>query len=417
MLKRRVGYIVKAFPTEFGTFEMREMLAVSKKANVEIYVFSLKTPHNKTYSNYAESLLPNTFHSPFIFSFYLILAQIYFLQRKPKTYCSTLLDVLSKTWRTPTVLLKSVAIFPKSVYFAKRMEEYKINHIHSHFVHIPTTAAMIISRLTGIPFSCTGHNSDIYQYPPPDMKNRIKMATPFITISAFWKKYLTALFGKNLENQIEIVHCGIDLDEFKPTHTVRMGPIMFLTVARLEPIKGLRYLVEACYLLREKGLDFQCDIVGDGSERKDLERLVREKELESVITFHGTVLPENIIDFYQRADIFVLPSFREGIPVSAMEAMAMELSVVSTNVFGIPELVEDGVEGILVSPGNAGELANAIETLCRDRELRMVLGKNGRKKVERDFNIKKIAGRLFGLFFREESPDINQSNRCKPVVS
>ncbi len=300
-------------------------------------------------------------------------------------------------------MLKSIAIFPKSVFFARIIEELKIEHIHADFVHIPTTAAMIISRLAEIPFSCTGHNSDLYQYPPPDLKDRIRIASPFITISSFWKRHLTTLFGEKVGSIIKVVHCGVHLDEFQPANIAHKARIRLLTVARLEPIKGLRYLVEACHLLRERGLDFECQLVGDGCERKHLEQLVREKKLESLVTFHGMVLPEKVLAFYRYADIFVLPSFREGIPVSAMEAMAMELPVVSTNVFGIPELVEDGISGILVTPGSANELADAINILSRNRKLRVILGKNGRRKIYQDFNIKKTARELFVMFFGQNT--------------
>lgn len=406
--KKKAGYIVPIFPVLTHTFTMREMLALVQE-NVEVYVFSLKTPRGKDHSSYAESLLSNTFYSPFILSLPLIRAQLHSLLRKPGVYCTILIDILRKTWSTPIVLLKSIGIFPKSVLFASFMEEYEIDHIHADFVHIPTTVAMIISRLTGIPFSCTGHNSDIYEYPPADLEDRIKLATPFITISAFWKRHLITLFGEGVGAKIEVVHCGIDLEEFQWARAAHVGPTRLLTVARLEPVKGLRYLIEACHLLRERGLDFRCHILGDGYERQNLERLVREKDLESLVTFHGAVLPENVLDFYQQADIFVLPSLREGIPVVAMEAMAMELPVVSTNVFGIPELVQDGISGILVDAGNTEELASAIETLCRDRKLRVRLGNNGRRKVEREFDIKESAKRLSTLFFGEESVDRDRS--------
>jgi glycosyltransferase involved in cell wall biosynthesis len=413
-LNKKVGYIVSMFPAIGRTFEMREMLALNLE-NFQVYVFSLRTPEDESCSCYAKNLLSKTFHSPFFLSLPLIGAQFHYIILRPRAYFKTLLYLLRTNWRTPIVLLRSMAIFPKSVHFARQMERLKIDHIHAHFIHIPTTAAIIISRLTGIPFSCTGHNSDIFQYPPADLEERIKLAAPFITISLFWKRYLTNLFGGKVGAKIEVVHCGIDLEEFHRIQPSQQNPIRLLTVARLEPIKGIRYLIEACHLLREKGIEFQCSIVGKGTKKKDLERQIHKNRLESLITFHGAVLPESTVDFYQKADIFVLPSLREGIPVAAMEAMAMELPVVSTNVFGIPELVENGVEGILVNPGDAKELACAIEALCLNRELRSRLGRNGRSKIEQDFNINKIAGRLTALFFKEEFSGTNQGSSLAPL--
>ena len=110
-------------------------------------------------------------------------------------------------------------------------------------------------------------------------------------------------------------------------------------------------------------------------------------------------MPQDIYPFFKQAHIFVLPSLREGIPVAAMEAMAMGLPVITTNIYGIPELVENGKEGLLVEPGNAKALAEAIESLAADRELMREMGISGRAKIEREFNIQRNVAQLYSLFF------------------
>ncbi len=396
---KRLAYIYSVFPRNGGAFEIREMVALRKRG-IHIYIFSLKAPE-KIYTRYAKDFLPYTYHSPFLFSKKLIFSNIRHTFCDPIGYFSALLNIIKANWPKPITLLKSIAIFPKSVYFAAIIKRLEIVHIHANFMSIPTTSAMLISRLTGIPFSCTGHGSDIYEYPPPDMKRRLNLASPFITISEYNKRYLVRLTDGLIKGAVNVVHCGVDLNQFKfDALTMReSNTVKILCVAALREIKGIQYLIKACQMLRDKRYNLNCEILGEGSQRRFLKDLITQYGLESMVFLKGRILPEKIFPFFQHAHIFVLPSLREGIPISAMEAMAMEIPVVCTNVYGIPELVENGKEGILVPPADEQALADAIETLIENPDLRRVMGENGRRKVEKDFNIELIADQLYGIYF------------------
>ena len=170
-------------------------------------------------------------------------------------------------------------------------------------------------------------------------------------------------------------------------------PASIVCVASLQPQKGQRHLVEACRLLRDRGRAVQCTFVGEGEERTALEALVHALGLEDVVTLPGAQPRDRVVAIVEAADVvaqpsIVLPSGKtEGIPVALMEALAAERAVVASEVSGIPELVVDEVTGVLVPPGDATALANAIERLLDDPALRARLGTAGRRRVLEEFDL------------------------------
>jgi colanic acid/amylovoran biosynthesis glycosyltransferase len=170
-------------------------------------------------------------------------------------------------------------------------------------------------------------------------------------------------------------------------------------------VKGQAYLIEACRLLRERDVEFNCLFVGDGPDMVALERLVDQHELHDLVHFEGRRTRAEILELLGVADVLVAPSVpsqdgrREGIPVVLMEAMACGLPVVSSRLSGIPELVDDGRSGLLVSPGDVSGLAAAIQVLHGDEALRRRLGSAGRAKVEQGFSLDSNAARRADLYY------------------
>ena len=167
-----------------------------------------------------------------------------------------------------------------------------------------------------------------------------------------------------------------------------------LFVGRLLHGKGLPLLFEAIAELRRRGLDVRATIVGDGPAREECEAVAHRLGLSELVDFVGAVGQDDIRRHYQRADVFCLPSFAEGIPVVAMEAMAMELPVVTTRIMGIPELVDDGKDGLLVAPGRADALTDALERLVRSPEDRRRIGRAAREKVRERYDVARSAQRM-----------------------
>ena len=281
-----------------------------------------------------------------------------------------------------------------------------VNHVHAHFVNNAATAALVISRLLGISFSFTAHN--VLFTDRPLLQEKIREARFVVAISEFTRQFLLDFIpGENVAEKIHIVHCGLEPQRFKPPDPKPAKEIpVILFVGQLAERKGAPILIEACRNLRERGLEFRCLIVGDGPQRTIMESLISNFGLQNVVELKGAVFQENLREFLEAADIFVLPCLRtpdgdmDGIPVSLMEAMAMEIPAVSTFVSGIPELIKDGENGSLVPEKDPVALADALQRLLLDKSLCLRLGKSGREKVCQEFDVDKSAGQLKNLFER-----------------
>ena len=178
----------------------------------------------------------------------------------------------------------------------------------------------------------------------------------------------------------------------------RQTRLEILSVGRLVAVKGQALVIEAVSTLSSRGLDARATIVGAGPTRDRLEALAAELGVGDRVAFTGAVGQDRIRELYAAADVFCLPSFAEGVPVVLMEAMAMELPVVTSRIMGIPELVEDGVSGLLIAPGDVAGLDAALERLARDPAERRRLGEAGRSKIVAEYALDTSVERLEQLF-------------------
>jgi glycosyltransferase involved in cell wall biosynthesis len=200
------------------------------------------------------------------------------------------------------------------------------------------------------------------------------------------------------------IYHGLELERYPNEQRANPGSPIILSVGQLQERKGLSYLVEACRILRDQGIQFECRIIGEGPLRPALEDQIRQFGLENFVHLLGALPHEEVIAQYQQATVFTLPAVlgkdgdRDGIPNVILEALSMELPVVSTLHSGIPEVVEEGVSGLLVPPENAGALASALERVICDPEMRNAFGKAGRQIVADRFNPEKNVRRLLEAF-------------------
>ncbi len=195
---------------------------------------------------------------------------------------------------------------------------------------------------------------------------------------------------------------GVDTHHYSPftlqQKTQKKRPFTVLCVGRLVPAKGQRILLDACQRLRKNGKDVQLVFVGTGPDEKYLRALASEQGLDDMVLFTGALNQEEVRQWYGKADLFALASFAEGIPVVLMEAMACGVPCISTRITGIPELIRDGIDGLLVSPAQTEELADAIELLMTDDDLRGQLAIAGRRRVQARYEISDNIERLNRIF-------------------
>lgn len=394
-MSKRILYIITRFPSVSHTFIYRE-IEVLYRAGYKINTVSMGRPHKNTISHEALKLYESTVYLDQIGLTKKLFAQLLILTSKPCEYFRSLfLALREKEVKNLRDRVRMLYHFFEAGFLYIRFKDKRLNHIHAHFLAGPTSIALFLSRYLKIPFSFTMHGSLIY-LDPIMLKTKLQMSNKAVTISEYNKKYLISKYGKDLTKKIYVIHCGIDLQAFKPGDEKKSSPPVILAVGRLIEIKGFRYLLEAFRILRDKEKNFKGYIVGDGEEMNVLREKVKEYGIDRMVYLLGKQPQERVRELLQEASIFTLPSIvtnsggREGIPVSLMEAMAMQLPVVSTKTVGIPELIENGKEGILVEQRNAEELSSALEFLLKDPEAGKQMGIRGRNKIYRDFNLEHI---------------------------
>jgi glycosyltransferase involved in cell wall biosynthesis len=201
--------------------------------------------------------------------------------------------------------------------------------------------------------------------------------------------------GETARSRVEVIHCGVDTGRLRPREEPRPAdrPFTILCIGTLHEVKGQQVLVEATRLLRDRGITVRCRLIGDGEDEARLRERIAAAGLDGIVTLDGRLTRDEVIAAIGAADLLVAPSVvasngkREGIPVVLMEAMSCGLPVVASRLSGIPELVEHEVEGLLVSPGDPGALADAIERLHGDPGFRARLGAAARRRIEKEFDL------------------------------
>ena len=303
---------------------------------------------------------------------------------------------LALAWRTSAKGIRARAYqliyFAEAIALADYLRRNGVQHLHNHIAKASCTVAMLASALSGIPFSFTLHGpDDFFEAVHWRLDEKIARATFVAAISDFARSQGMLSAARQHWAKIHVVHCGIDPARYAGSDTGTKGHLLF--VGRLAAVKGLPVLFEALAIARKTRPDLRLTLIGDGPERRALQ--AEASLLGDAVNFVGYQSQDAVALALQRAELLVLPSFAEGVPVVLMEAMAAGRPVVATRIAGIPELVEDGISGILVPPGDAAALAKGILTALAAP---VVIGNAGRVKVARDFNIATEAAWLAALF-------------------
>jgi glycosyltransferase involved in cell wall biosynthesis len=294
---------------------------------------------------------------------------------------------------SPKFLIRGVVAFLLAGLFAKEIKRNGIGHVHAHWATHPALAAYVVHRLTGLPYSFTAHAHDIY-VEQSMLREKIDDSEFVVTISEFNRRFLAGLYGQEIAKKIDVIHCGIDLDVFQPRETTQKADeFTLICVASLEEKKGHKYLIEACAQLVKKGVALNCLLVGDGDLRAELEAMIQQYGLLQHVKLLGRQPRHRVGELLAQSHALILPSIitskgkMEGIPVALMEALAMQMPVIATNISGVSELVEHNVTGLLVPEKDASALAAAIEAVRQDPDAAAARGRRGREKVVAEFDL------------------------------
>jgi colanic acid/amylovoran biosynthesis glycosyltransferase len=406
----KVAYIMSRFPKITETFILYEMLVLEQQGG-QVEVYPLLRERTTLMHPEAQAFVTRAHFQPFL-SWRILRAHVHFLRRAPKLYWQTLGTLLRANLGSWRFFTGALGIFPKSVYFAYLMLADGIAHLHVHFASHPAAAGFIIHRLSNIPYSFTAHGSDLHR-DQHMLYEKVATAAFVVAISQYNKELIVSVCGEEFRDKIKVIHCGVDTTVFQPrawniTTTAAHPALTIVCIGTLHEVKGQTYLLAACQRLHELGINFTCHLVGDGPDRAALTCQAAQLGLAERVQFHGQRTRDEIITLLQESDILVAPSVpsrdgrREGIPVVLMEAMASGVPVVASRISGIPELVEDGISGLLTPPGDVDALSEALQRLAHDRTLRQRLGQAGRAQVVQEFDLATNA-RLLAQSFRREA--------------
>ena len=398
----KVAYIMSRFPKLTETFVLYEMVAV-EKLGVDVEVYPLLRERERAVHPEARPFVERAHFHPFL-SMQILLAQLHFLRRRPLRYMRTWLEVLYGTLGSWNFFIGALGILPKSVLFAREMQEQGVDHVHAHFANHPTVAAFVIQRLAGIPFSFTSHAHDLH-VERRMLGQKVRASKFAVTISEFNRRVMFEECEPALREKIRVIHCGVDPGAMEARPRVETTrPLEIVCIASLQESKGHRYLIEACARLAERGIAFRCRLIGDGPLRQQIAAQIASLRLKSSVMVLGGLPRADVLKVIASSDVATLTCVqissgrRDGIPVALMEAMSAGLPVVASGISGIPELVVDGVTGTLVPPANVEAIAQALERLARDRKFRESVGAAARQKVRREFNQQTSARELVALF-------------------
>ena len=285
----------------------------------------------------------------------------------------------------------------------------EIRHLHAHFCHGAATVTWLTAMITGLHFSFTAHAKDIYcesLNPAGLLRRKMDAARFVVTCTGANQEYLQQLS----RTPVHCIYHGLNADftrllnaQAEPPQ--RNGELRMLAVGRLVAKKGFDLFVEACSILKRRGVSFETIIVGEeGDHGEELRRRISALHLEQDIRLAGPMRQARLFQEYRRATMFCLPcrvldnGDRDGIPNVLVEAMACGLPVVTTGISGIPEVVKDGVNGLLVPTENAQALADALLRIGRDQALARRLASEAQSTVSRLFDGEQFAAELTALF-------------------
>lgn len=272
------------------------------------------------------------------------------------------------------------------------IKKFNPDILHSHYA----SSYGLLGSLSGFePFLISVWGSDVYEFPRKSFIHRrilsfnLKNANLILSAS----RALATETGKYTRTPVTIIPFGIDTDTFKPLVTASdwdQNEIVIGTIKSLEKVYGIDYLIKAFHLVRQKqpGIPLRLLIAGDGSEEKNLRNLVKELNLDPVVTFAGRIPFEKLPEYHNRITIFAALSLSESFGVAILEASACGKPVVVTHVGGLPEVVVNNSTGLIVPVANEKIAAESLEKLILDKALRDELGRNGRQRVISSFNWK-----------------------------
>jgi colanic acid/amylovoran biosynthesis glycosyltransferase len=392
----KVGYLISQYPALTHTFVLREVRALRQRG-FEVSVVSIRSCDRSPVELNADEAdeARRTFSVLGAGYLHALLANLRVLGRHPLGYLRGLLYAWALSRGAPKLLVMYTFYFLEAAIAGDHFEQHRVRHIHTHF---SSTVLLILARVLHIRYSLTVHGSDDFiDVVGFHLAEKVAGATFVATVSQWSRSQVLDACDAAYWDKVVVLPLGVDTEKFSPRKDRARQPsepFRLLSVGRLSPPKGYPILIEAVALLKKRGRNVTLTLVGEGPLRGALQAQIAARRLCGIIRLAGACNHEQIADFYASSDAFVLSSFREGIPVVLMEAMSMELPCVATWITGIPEIIENDVEGSLVPPACPSAIADAVGRLMDDPQGARALGIAARRKVVAKYHLGRNVERL-----------------------
>ena len=404
---RSMAYLLSQYPMLSMIFVLREVLQL-REMGFHLNIASINTPDRPPEGLTAEELSESS--------------QAYHLKKHAlkdglKAHFVTLFTNFGGYWRGIQLLGQLAGLDPRKMvlnlmYFSEAlmvgvwMRRVGQQHLHVHLGSQAATVGLYVKHVFQVGYSITVHGPDeFYDAPGQYLEEKIAAADFICCISFFARSQLMKLSPYAHWNKLVVSRLGVDPSVFSPRPS-RPAPDVFeiLCVGRLCSAKGQHILLDAVSKLAQQGRRVRLRVVGQGPDEASLKALAAGTGKPELAVFEGAVNQDHIRKLYAAADIFCISSFAEGIPVVLMEAMAMEIPCVTTHITGIPELIRNGIDGMLVAPSDVDGLVEALEKLMDDTALRERISKSGRQRVLEHYNLRRSVEKLAAIFSERVKP-------------
>ncbi len=405
----KLGVVVKGYPRISESFIANEILAL-EEMGLRIEIYSLRAPREGfTHRKVREIQASVTYLPDYVLPRLgdVLAANGRTFLTHPIRYLGTVLKAVGRTVKLRSPLGPTLRHLLQAGYLVHhRLSDATVSHLHAHFCHTPTSVALFASEMAQIPFSFTAHAKDIYTSHPSKLRHKIAKARFVVTCTEYNRRYLQTL-ARGLATPFYTIYHGIDLSTFRyGYHPCEAPPWKILSVGRLVRKKGYDDLLVALKMLHDSGVRYHFLHVGDGELRGEITAMAQCMGLGESVRFLGTLTHEELIPLYRTSHLFALAckiapnGDRDGLPNVILEAMAIGIPVVSTDVSAIPEAIEHERTGLLVPPGDPQALACAMRRALDNREEAMQRAALARDVVAERFDMRRWTPRLGELLRR-----------------
>ena len=400
----RIALVLKGYPRLSETFIAQEILEL-ERAGFELEIISLRHPTDKHVHPVHEEIKAKKSYLP------------EYLYQEPLRVTAAKLHCLLKPGFYPAAwnFFKDLMRDPTPNRVRRFGQAMVLAHeyaglsdlIYVHFLHTPGSVARYASKITGKPFAISAHAKDIWTIPEWEIREKLQDCEWLVTCTKGGADYLK---GLNDQGKVNLVYHGLDLERFPPPPVRKMQndgssekkKVRMITVGRAVEKKGLSSLLQSLSNLPDE-LHWHWTHIGGGPLRDALIEKADRLGISQQCSFKGALPQAEVLEAYKQSDLFILPSRidesgdRDGLPNVIVEAQSQQLAVISTNISGIPELIESGENGTLLEPDDVAALTLAIEELGKDPVRRQKMGEAGEKKVRTQFSNRETIGALVQL--------------------